>query len=240
MKSLLDRFRPITSGFQPTSPSELFALRLAQKLDDAAAVHHYVTVVDSYSEAQILCAYRRTLRGGATGGRGRRFVEELGRVGDTSSHNGHTPLISIRIERRSVAAAIFHGVHLEYADARQLSSDRDKAVASAAGFVRWMLGRFPVEAAALESIVNGHEIQRRVLHNGICQMLRDEVLPIWEIPRIVLLESCSYPALRSRAQLREIATKIWPVLEGTHAKLFIQDAALLGLYVQTERLFIIN
>jgi hypothetical protein len=240
MRHLLDRFKPIPTDFQPTSPNEIFALRLAQKLGDTAAVRHYVTVVDGYSEAQILCAFRRTLRNNGNGGHGKRFVEELQRVGNTDSHNGHTPLISIRIERRSVAAVIVHGVHLEYADARQLSSDRDKALASAVGFIRWMLGRFPVEAAALESIFNGHEIQRRVLHNGICQMLRDEALPIWEIPRDVLLQSFGYPPLKSRAQLREVATKIWPVLTGTHAKLFIQDAALLGLHIQTERLFIIN
>jgi hypothetical protein len=48
------------------------------------------------------------------------------------------------------------------------------------------------------------------------------------------------PPLKSRSQLREVATAIWPILAGTHAKLFIQDAAILGLHVQTERLFIIN
>jgi hypothetical protein len=55
-----------------------------------------------------------------------------------------------------------------------------------------------------------------------------------------LLEACGHPALKSRGELREVATAIWPVLIGTHAKVFIQDAAILGLYVQNERLFIIN
>jgi len=241
MMSLLDRFTPASNRFDPASPSELFALRLAQKLDDAVVVRHYTTLVDCYSEAQILCAYRRTLRGASPKeSRGRRFVQELEQVGAMSIHNGYARLISIRIERRSVAAVVFHGSQIEYADARQLSSDRDRAAASAVGFIRWMLGRFPVEAAALESIVDGQEIQRKVLHNGICRMLREEGLPIWEVPRVVLLEGFGHPPLKSRSQLREVAAKIWPVLAGTHAKLFIQDAALLGLHVQTERLFIIN
>jgi len=79
-----------------------------------------------------------------------------------------------------------------------------------------------------------------VLHDAICEGLRNRLLPIWEIPRVALLDGCGHPALKSRAQLREIATSIWPILAGTHAKSFIQDAAILGLHAQTERLFIIN
>jgi len=64
-------------------------------------------------------------------------------------------------------------------------------------------------------------------------------LPLWEIPKTVLLEGCGHPPLKYRTPLREIATSIWPILAGTHAKVFIQDAAILGLHVQTERLFAI-
>jgi len=148
-------------------------------------------------------------------------------------------LISIRIERRTVAAAVFYGEQLEYTDSRQLSSDNDRAFASAVGFIRWMLNRFPVESAALEAIRDG-EFQRRVLHDGISEALRGQGLPIWEIPKSVLLDGCGQPSLKSRAEIRQIATAIWPVLAGTHARVFIQDAAMLGLHVQIERLFIIN
>lgn len=44
MKSLFDRFIPATTPFQPKTTTELFALRLSQKLEDAAAVRHYVTL----------------------------------------------------------------------------------------------------------------------------------------------------------------------------------------------------
>ena len=165
---------------------------------------------------------------------------ELERRQSNANHDPSTSLISIRVERRAVAAAVFRGDHLEYADARQLSSARDKALASGIGFINWMLSRFPVESAALESIPNGHEFQRRVIHEAICTELRARMLPIWEVPKIALLEGCGYPPLRSRSQLREIATSIWPILGGTHAKVFIQDAAIVGIHVQTERLFMIN
>ena len=237
-RSLWDRFTP--TAFRPRTTSDLFALRLAQKLDDAPAAGHYVTVVDGHSESQVLCAYRRALRLTENGDRGRRFHLELERIQPNGNQEPRVSLISIRVERRAVAATIFRGEHLEYADARQLSSARDKALSSAVGFINWMLSRFSVESAALESILNGHEIQRRAIHDSICTELRERMLPIWEVPKFALLEGCGYPALKSRLQLREIATSIWPIVGGTHAKVFIQDSAMLGIHVQTERLFMIN
>lgn len=103
-----------------------------------------------------------------------------------------------------------------------------------------MLTHFPAESAAIESIPNAHEFQRSLLHNAVNQTFRERSLPIWEIPKAALLEGCGYPALISRPQLRDVAISIWPILSGVHARLFIQDAAILGLHVQTERLFIIN
>jgi hypothetical protein len=240
MKSLFDKFVPATDGFRPETAAELFALRLAQKLGEAQAVRHFVTLAANYSQAQLLCAYRRTLRGNGNEDRGKRFHAELERLHANGNHDRHSSLISIRVERRAVAAAVFRDERLEYADGRQLSSAHDKALNSAVGFINWMVERFPVESAALEAVPNGYQFQRRVLHNAICQTLRDRMLPLWEIPKMVLLEGYGRPPLKFRTQLREVATSIWPILAGTHAKVFIQDAAILGLHAQTERLFINN
>jgi hypothetical protein len=240
MKSLLDRYIPSTAQFRPNTVSEFFALRLAQKLDDAVAVRHYVSLLEGQTASQLLVAYRRAIQAGRNRDLGRQFLLEVNSLRGNGHHDPHSSLIAIRVERRTVAAAVFNGLHLEYADSRQLSSDRDRALSSAVGFIIWMLNRFPVESVALEAIPNGNEIQRRVLHNEICQVLRDRMLPIWEIPKVVLLESFGRPPLRFRTDLREVATQIWPVIAGSHAKLFVQDAAVLGLHVQTERLFIIN
>jgi len=239
MQSLFDRFIPASNTFRPRTTTELFALRLAQKLDDAHAVGHYVTLAGSHPESQLLCAYRRTLRANGNGDRGRAFHRELEHTHANGNHERSARLISIRVERRTVAAAVFQGDHLEYADSRQLSSGRERALASAVGFVSWMLARFSVESAALECTPDG-EFQRRILHDAVCSVLRDHMLAIWEVPKAVLFESCARPALKSRIELRDVATSIWPILIGTHAKVFIQDAAVLGLHVQTERLFIIN
>jgi hypothetical protein len=238
MKSLLDQYIP--TAVRPGTARQLFALRLAQKLGDAVAARHYVGLSDSYSEGQLLSAYRRAVRENGHGELGKRFHAELAQIRGNGHHDHPASLLAIRIERRTVAVAIFNGDHLEFADSRQLSSDNDKAVASAVGFIGWILARFTVESTALEAIVNGHEIQRRALRDAICATLRERMLSVWEIPKTVLFEAYGVPALKSRAELRRIATAVWPILAGTHAKPFMQDAAVLGLHVQIERLFIIN
>src|SRR4029077_6018723 len=129
MTQLLDRFIPITSAFRPTTARELFALRLSQKLHDAAAVRHYVELLDAYSESQLLSAYRRALRTNGHGDPARRFHAELKTTHGNGKQNRSDSLISIRIERRTIAVAIFQGEQLEFTDARQLSSDRERAIA---------------------------------------------------------------------------------------------------------------
>jgi hypothetical protein len=239
MTSILDQYKPKTSVFVPETAKDLFALRLAQKLGDAASAAHYAILATEYSEPQLLLAYRRALRDSHQP-LAKRFHQELERVHSTPDHGPTPALIAIRIERRVVAAAIFRGDHLEYVDARQLSSVRDKALISAVGFIGWMLARFPVEAATLEAIPKDHEFHRRTLHDAICNALRESTLPIWDISKAALLEASGYPPLKSREQLRAVAISIWPILQGTHARLFLQDAAILGLHAQIERLFIIN
>lgn len=240
MQSLLDKFKPQSARFVPASPAELFALRLAQKLGDDATVRHYRELLGQYTEEQMLSAYRRAVRATQNGDRGRRFHLELRQAGGNGSHERLGTLLSIRVERRTVAAAVFSGTHLEYTDSRQLSSANDKAVISAAGFISWLIDRFPVESAALEAVSCGPQAQRTQLHDSISEVLRARLLAIWQIPKDVLLAGCGKPALKSRSELRECAATIWPILSGSRARLFIQEAAILGLFVQMERLLSTN
>ncbi len=240
MTLLLDQFSPKTLSFQPTSIQDVFAVRLAQRLGDEAAVRHFVTLTGAFTQAQLLCAYRRSSRCNGVAERARRFHEELKHVNGSGSGNHDDCLIAIRIERRTVAAAVFTGQRLDYVDTRQLSSSHDKALDSAVGFIEWMLSRFQVESAAVEAILDDREIQRRVVHDAICAHLRERLLPIWEVPRQELLRGYGHPPLKKRPELRTVAEGIWPILAGGHARAYALDAAILGLHVQLERLFIIN
>jgi hypothetical protein len=238
MTPILERFITPTAPFQPKSQADLLAVRLAAKLDDAASVHHYAMLAAQHSEGRLLTAFRRTAKSGQRAGLGRRFHVELERVHSDGGNGNGTKLLSVRVERRAIAAAVFHGQHLEYTQVRQLSSLKDKALSSAIGFANWLTSSFELDSAAMEAIDTQEDYQRRSLHEAIEHVLREQVLPIWTVSRTDLLNACGYPPLKCRRELREVVTTLWPVLSGTGAKVFIQDAAALGLYVQTERLFI--
>ncbi|MGJ5814480.1 hypothetical protein [Paludibaculum fermentans] len=241
MNSILARFEvtPRTT-FRPKTATELFALRLASRLNDTDASGHYLGLLERFSEAELLAAYRRTTKPGLHGDVGRRYQTELRHSQGSGPLDKDLKLIAVRVERRSVAVAVLYGDRLEYVQVRQLSSVKDKALGSAVSFVEWVCDQFRLDSAALESISIEDEIQRKAISTAITQVFRDRLIPIWEIPKVDLLTAYGHPRLKSRKELRAVITGIWPSLEGTNSKVLIQDAVALGLYVQTERLFIIN
>jgi hypothetical protein len=238
MNPILDQYIPTGNAFRPKTMADLLALRLARKLNDAEAVRHYAELAAQYSEAELLSAFRRTVNSGAHSDPGRRFHVEL-RHSAGNGGNGHSSHIAaVRVERRAIAVAIFNGEQLSYTQVRQLSSARDKALASAVGFMNWITDQFHLDSATIESIPSGDKIQRQALNQTVIGVLRERLLPIWEVGKRDLFEAYGYPALKSRKELRQIVTDIWPVLTGSNGQSFIQDAAAIGLHVQIERWFL--
>ncbi len=232
--SLHDQF----SNFQPKTTAEFFALRLATRLNDAGAAIHYAKLADQHSEGQLLLAYHHAKAAGGNTPLARNFHRELEALG---TRNGIYPqknrLIAIRIERRTIAIAILNANHLEFTDVRHLPSSTDKALGSAASFATRAVDRFALKSAALELVPNGHQGQRVLLYQVTKQALADRAMSITEISKQDLFLAFSRPSLRSRTELRTVMSAIWPVLDHDSGRPFTQDAAALGLYVQTERLF---
>src|ERR1700733_5628075 len=138
MPSILDQVAAQQySAFCPQTIQEFFALQLARKLNDTTAARYYRDVVASYSEESVIVAYRRAIAASGLqhGSLARNFHTALNRA------NGHGPVfqdtrvLAIKIDRRTVAGAIFRGTQLEDTHTRQLSSVRAKAESSAVGFM---------------------------------------------------------------------------------------------------------
>jgi hypothetical protein len=237
MPGILDRVAAQRyNEFRPQTVREFFALQLARKLGDHSAARHYHELVEEHSEEGLLVAYRRALAasGDHWGTLARNFHSSLTRV------NGHGPsidaarLLAIKIERRTVSAAVFLGRHPEDTETRHLSSVRAKAAASAVSFIQWLTNNFEIESAAIECVPANRELRRSTLHKMIIAVLRERMLPISEVPKSQLIASFGHPEPTSRREMREVTQSIWPVLETDTG---ILDAVSLGLYLQTERLF---
>ena len=242
MTSILDQVaakKPL-AGFRPTNIREFFALRLAQKLNEPAAAQHYAELAARRSEATLLLAYRRASNHGRPSpDLARRFHVELAAAREQEDHSHPKQLLAVKVERRSVAVAVFIGSKLDYHDARSLSSQPDKAESSALGFLRWVISNCEIESACVERMTNGNEIRRAVLNQAAFNMLRADGIPLWEVSKAELLGAYSHPPLQTRQELRQAAHSIlWAMFNTDKPNCQEIDAAALGLHVQTERSFL--
>ena len=149
----------------------------------------------------------------------------------------HSRLASFKIERRSLAAAVFAGEQIDYTQVRQLSSDHAKAESSAVGFEQWIVETFETQSATVERSSPDSQARRTVLTAAIIRSLRKEGISVWEVHKSELLRAFGAPPLKTRKELREIVRTIWPVLPAQKGNGSTSDAAALGLYVQIQRRF---
>jgi len=239
MTNILDRFIAKEQlAFRPQTRSQLVALRLAQKLGEPQSTQHYAALAEQYSESQLLTAFRRTMRSGENGDLAERFHVELQNLNVNASNGQCENLLAVRVERRSIAVAVFKGEHLEHTDLRQLSSDRSKAMSSALGFVNWVTDQYPPDSVAMERMNVKEEIQRQALDQAIKKTLDERGLPVWRMAKSELFFSFGHPGLRSRKELRAVITNIWPILASVKGRDLICDAVAIALHVELERLFV--
>ncbi len=250
MMSILDQVaeRLPRISFRPATARQLFVLRLAQKLGEPSAAEHYAEIARQHSDETLLLAYRRTMNHGhPPRDLGRKFHEELAGIRERafgSERNGNgkaddSPFLSIKVERRSVAVAVFVGTTLDYHDIRHLRADPNKADDSAVGFLNWVIGEYRITSAALELMMNGNELRRAGLNQAVLRTLRDNIMPVWQIDKKDLLAAYGHPPLRSRTDLREVThTILWSMFNTPTPSAQETDAAALGLYVQIERQFL--
>jgi len=145
---------------------------------------------------------------------------------------------AIRIDRRAAAAAVFIGSQLDYTQAVQLPPILDKAESSVTGFLNWIITSFGIESAAIESIDQDDQIRRLQLTKTAVSVLRGASVAVWEVSRAELLSSFGDPAPRTRKEVRQSVAQIWPMLNTRGTSHWVLDAVAIGLYVQTERLFL--
>jgi hypothetical protein len=219
---------------------ELFALRLAQKVGDETAAEHYLKLLSEHSQEKLLSAYLRALKPGAPPTLARQFHSELRHGNGRLAASDDIRLISVKVERRSIAAVVFIGTHLDFTQVRHLSSIAARAESSAIGFLNWIISEFEIESAALECIRGQSGIRREVLSQKVlASCIQARGIPVWQLSKSDLLKAFGHPSLHSRKQLREVVLSMWPVLEDEAAdNQQILDAVALGALVQTERLFL--
>lgn len=205
MTSILDQVaKSRHSEFQPSSPDDCFVLNLARRLGEPEAAEHYCVLASQHSHSSLLYAYRRAIETNPDriAPAFHEILESLG--GHTNRDLPQPRLMAIRIERRTVAMALFAGTHLEGWRVRQLPSDSKRAEESCTGFARAVLDEHPCDGVALETASG--EIARAKLHDVIVAECRTLGIAVTEAAKQTVIESFSHPSPTTRNQIRQIVS----------------------------------
>lgn len=149
----------------------------------------------------------------------------------------HFTLAAFSTERRTAAVIIFRGSQVEATRIRHLPLDAAKAEDSVRQFVTQTLERHGPEFIAVSrpSKKAGERIR------SFCEVVRKIAgeldIPAVEVDDATLMSAYGHPPLTRKEYVRRVGRAIWPSLADINAKSAAVDAATIGLYVQTERLF---
>src|SRR5579862_338118 len=231
MTNILDHFEnSMRNKFCPANPDEYFALRLASRLGEPKAASHYAILASQHSQERLISVFGKTMKCGRRHERPGQVFHDYLQANGSNGNGGiqHPRLIAVRVERRTVAVAVFAGTHLEGRRVLQLSSNPIRAEASAASFVRAVLSESDCESAAIETAPGDADVLRAILHRAVVSRIRASGIPLWEISKMTLLTAFGHPPLRSRGDLRQIILTIWPLPNIKRSEICALDAFALG------------
>jgi len=150
-------------------------------------------------------------------------------------------LAAFSIERRIAAAVLFRGSQLEGTRHRHLPPDASKASDTVREFARRTLENHDPEFVAI-CCPSTNKIGNRI--RSSCDAVKEIAsslgIPVVEVDDATLMCAYGHPPLTRKEQVRRVGRTIWPGLSDTKSHKAAVDAALTGLYIQTERLFSIH
>lgn len=140
-------------------------------------------------------------------------------------------LLTIHVERRRIAVALFSGLRLDYAQVRELSSRDDLARRSTRSFIAWLAETFEPEFAAVESLDVPDGTRRFALHRAVTSALRYSCVAQTEVGAAEVRAALGVPGIATKSELRVAAAVLWPDIAGFNHPAVL-DAAALGLHLQ--------
>jgi len=141
-------------------------------------------------------------------------------------------LAAFSAERRIAAVTLFRGTQLEDTLLRHLPLDTTKATGSVRELVTRALEHHRPQFVAISSPASKAGDRIRAFCKAVKEIAND-------LDR-TLMCSYGYPPLTRKEHVRRAGRIIWPGLDEAKSKRAAVDAAVTGLYVQTERLFSIH
>jgi len=145
------------------------------------------------------------------------------------------PVLTLRISRRAIGAAVLAGEGLTLIDGRHLTSQRERAYVTAARYVERLLDLSKASGVVLDA-PHPENVGDDRLVSAVASVLQGRQLTPLIVGRSDVLNAYGVRSLRNRAAVREIATNFWPELARSAGKVqpFIADAAAVALYAESR------
>jgi hypothetical protein len=145
-----------------------------------------------------------------------------------------TRILSLRVNRRAIGAAILTTDGLALTDGRHLASGSTRAVAAAVRYVEHLLNGAHINAVIVDSPAPGPGSVTDDVVASLKQVLSSAGLTPLMIGKADLLVAYGVPALRSRDELRAVVLDYWADLLSLKGRVtpYVIDAAAAALYAE--------
>lgn len=145
------------------------------------------------------------------------------------------PILTLRISRRAIGAAVLTGELLTFIDGRHLTSRRARARLAAERYVDRLLAIEKPGGVVLdvpEATVSGIETVAAL----VASILRQRLIEVLVVHRAEVLSAYGVRPRHSRQELRVIAYGFWPQLQRVAGKVqpYVADAAAAALYAESR------
>src|SRR5882672_325957 len=119
-------------------------------------------------------------------------------------------ILSLRLNRRAIGAAVLADESLVFADGRHLTSERERAVPAAIRYVNRLLEQSGASAVVVDAPVTAEgTTSSHVLREIVALISSRGLLPL-VTGKADILSAYGLTPIRTRREIREIVASFWP------------------------------
>jgi hypothetical protein len=147
----------------------------------------------------------------------------------------NSPILTLRLSRRALGAAVLTDEVLTFADGRHLSSQRHRADVATTRYVERLLALSKARFVVMDAPQPAQGEENHLVM-AVESVLRPRHIAWLVVGRSDLLQAYGLRALRNRAALRDIAWRFWPEMAQLTGKVqpYVADAAIAALYGESR------
>jgi hypothetical protein len=143
-------------------------------------------------------------------------------------------LLSLRVNRRAIGAAVLSGDVLTLADGRHLTSARDRALPAAVRYVTRLLEQSSAAVVVVDAPALAEGTATQQLIGAIITQLSSRGLPSLMVTKADVMAAYGLSPIPTREQVRNVVSNFWPTLATItgRVKPYVADAAAAALYAE--------